>query len=265
MNLLRMCTLASGSSGNCTLVSDGRTHLLIDAGISARRICRSLRDLGVEPSALSAVLVTHEHTDHICGLTTLTKQLGLPVYASGGTGQQLRAKGTLPEALLRSFRTGDRFTVDGLEISTFPTLHDTPESTGYAVSDGVHKAAVVTDLGRVTEAVRAGVSGADLLVCESNHDVDWVQSGPYPYFLKARILGDRGHLSNEAGASLALEAVGWGARAILLAHRSSENNTPARAYDTVSAVLERHGALPGRDVCLEVAPRSEPGRMLTVG
>ena len=262
--MLRLCTLASGSSGNCTLVSDGRTHLLIDAGISARRICKSLRDLGVEPSALSAVLITHAHTDHVCGLTTLTRQLGLPVYASGGTGRQLQAKGILPGALPRLFCPGDSFPVDSLEINTFPTLHDAPESTGYTISDGVHKAAVVTDLGRVTETVLAAVSGAELLVCESNHDVDWVQSGPYPHFLKARILGDRGHLSNEAGAALALEAVGWGARAVVLAHLSSENNTPARAYGTVSALLERHGARPGRDLSLEVAPRGEPGRLLTV-
>lgn len=265
MNLLELCTLASGSSGNCTLVTDGHTHILIDAGISARRICRSLRDLGLEPSELSGVLITHEHTDHICGLATLTKQLRLPVYASRGTARQLCYRIAFLDELVRPFRPGGRFALGELEVGTFSTPHDTAESAGYTVSDGAHKAAVVTDLGYVTEDVRSGIRGVDLLVCEANHDEEWVRSGPYPYFLKERILGDRGHLSNEAGAALALEAVEGGACSVVLAHLSHENNTPGRAYGTVSAVLERSGAVPGRDVILEVAPRSEPGRRIAVG
>ena len=215
--MLTLTTLASGSSGNCLLLSAGETHLLVDAGISCRRICRSLRDLGVDPSALSGVLVTHEHTDHIAGLATLTKQFRLPVYASPGTGRQLCSR----------------------------------------------KAAVVTDLGVVTEAVLAGVAGADLLVVESNHDVDWVKSGPYPYSLKRRILGDHGHLSNEAGAALACTAVRAGARTVILAHLSAENNTPARARDAVALALSAMGADPDRDLRLSVAPRAEPGLCCT--
>lgn len=262
--MLELCTLASGSSGNSLLVTDGRTHVLVDAGISCRRICTGLKELGVEPTELAGVLITHEHSDHISGLTTLTKQLRLPVYASPGTGRQLCYRIAFLEELLRPVAPGEGFSVGGLAIESFPTSHDAAESVGYALSAGGRKAAVVTDLGYVTGAVLRGIQGADLLVAEANHDVEWVQSGPYPYHLKARILGDRGHLSNEAGAELAWTAVEGGARTVVLAHLSHENNTPARAHEVVRGVLERRGAAVGRDVALEVAPRSEKSRRYTV-
>ena len=262
--MLELCTLASGSSGNSLLVTDGRTHVLVDAGISCRRICTGLKELGVEPTELAGVLITHEHSDHISGLTTLTKQLKLPLYASPGTGRQLCYRIAFLEELLRPVAPGEGFSIGGLAIESFPTSHDAAESVGYALSAGGRKAAVVTDLGYVTEAVLRGIRGADLLVAEANHDVEWVQSGPYPYHLKARILGDRGHLSNEAGAELAWTAVEGGARTVVLAHLSHENNTPARAHEVVRGVLERRGAAVGRDVALEVAPRSEKSRRYTV-
>ena len=262
--MLELCTLASGSSGNSLLVTDGRTHVLVDAGISCRRICTGLKELGVEPTELAGVLITHEHSDHISGLTTLTKQLRLPVYASPGTGRQLCYRIAFLEELLRPVAPGEGFSIGGLAIESFPTSHDAAESVGYALSAGGRKAAVVTDLGYVTEAVLRCIRGADLLVAEANHDVEWVQSGPYPYHLKARILGDRGHLSNEAGAELAWTAVEGGARTVVLAHLSHENNTPDRAHEVVRGVLERRGAAVGRDVALEVAPRSEKSRRYTV-
>ena len=165
--------------------------------------------------------------------------------------------------MLHTCAPGGTFTVGGLAVETFPTLHDAAEPMGYAVSDGSRKAAVVTDLGVVTEAVLAGVAGADLLVVESNHDVDWVKSGPYPYSLKRRILGDHGHLSNEAGAALACTAVRAGARTVILAHLSAENNTPARARNAVALALSAMGADPDRDLRLSVAPRAEPGLCCT--
>lgn len=262
--MLELCTLASGSSGNSLLVSDGTTHVLVDAGISARRICKSVRQLGIEPSQLAGVLITHEHTDHIAGLATLVKQLQLPIYASRGTGRQLCYRIAFLEELLHPFQAGACFTVGALEVESFPTSHDSAESVGYALTGGGRKAAVATDLGYVSQAVRDGIAGADLLVAETNHDVEWVQSGPYPSFLKRRILGERGHLSNEAGAELAGWAVEQGARSVVLAHLSQENNTPVRAYDTVCAALERRGAVVGRDVALEVAPRAELGRKWAV-
>ncbi len=157
--MLELCTLASGSSGNSLLVTDGRTHVLVDAGISCRRICTGLKELGVEPTELAGVLITHEHSDHISGLTTLTKQLRLPVYASPGTGRQLCYRIAFLEELLRPVAPGEGFSIGGLAIESFPTSHDAAESVGYALSAGGRKAAVVTDLGYVTGAVLRGIRG----------------------------------------------------------------------------------------------------------
>lgn len=257
--MLTLTTLASGSSGNCALISDGATHILVDAGISARRITTALKGLDIDPRELSGVLVTHEHTDHICGLKTLTKQLPVPIYASAGTARQMCYRIAFLEERMRTFEPGASFCVGSLEVETFPTCHDSAQSNGYAVSSGGRKASVVTDLGHLTQEVREGIRGSHLLVAETNHDVEWVQSGAYPYFLKARILGDQGHLSNEAGAELICSAAEAGASTVVLAHLSKENNTPARAYDTVYTALMRRGAIIDRDVKLDVAPRIEPG------
>ena len=262
--MARLCPLFSGSGGNSYYIGSRSAGLLIDAGRSARQLDRMLQRCGIDPMAIQGILITHEHSDHISGLTTLTKQLKLPVYASPGTGRQLCYRIAFLEELLRPVAPGEGFSVGGLAIESFPTSHDAAESVGYALSAGGRKAAVVTDLGYVTGAVLRGIRGADLLVAEANHDVEWVQSGPYPYHLKARILGDRGHLSNEAGAELAWTAVEGGARTVVLAHLSHENNTPARAHEVVRGVLERRGAAVGRDVALEVAPRSEKSRRYTV-
>lgn len=256
---MHLFTLASGSSGNCYLLSSGSTHLLLDAGISARRITRALKGLGLDPRALSGVLVTHEHSDHVAGLATLTKQLALPIYASYGTGRQLCRCSPALEEVLRPFRAGDRFCLGDLEVGTFPTLHDVPESVGFTVSDGKRSLALATDLGVVTDAVCTQVLGCDLLVVETNHDPYRLRTGPYPAFLKARILSDRGHLSNQAGGELACLAVQHGATGLMLAHLSAENNTPELAMDAVCGILEGRGIRPGRDVAVTVAPRCEPG------
>ncbi|NCB62688.1 MAG: MBL fold metallo-hydrolase [Clostridia bacterium] len=253
--MLTLTTLASGSSGNSILISGCGTHVLIDVGISARRICKSLREMGIEPAELSAILITHEHSDHISGLATLTKQFHIPVYTSPGTGRQLCYRIAALEDVLTTVDPCSRFSVGLLTVETFPTPHDAAESMGFAVSDGTRKAAVVTDLGVVTDEVLTGVSGADLLVVEANHDVEYLRSGSYPYYLKARILGDRGHLSNEAGSALARRAVEHGAHTIVLAHLSHENNTPERARTAAELALSACGAA----VTLAVAPRSEPG------
>ena len=257
--VLTYSTLASGSSGNCALVCCGGTRLLLDAGISARRITTALKGLGVDPASLGGVLVTHEHSDHISGLATLTKQLGLPVYATAPTLRQLCYRIPFLECLCRDFAPGDGFPVGELWVTSFPTSHDAACSVGYTLAGDGSKLASATDLGRLTPEVLNAVRGCDLLVCESNHDVDWVRSGPYPYYLKERILGDRGHLSNEMGAELAALAAESGARAVVLAHLSSENNTPARARDVAARRLSAAGVDPERDLSLTVAPRKERG------
>lgn len=259
--ILKLCTLASGSSGNCLLISAGGTHILIDAGISARRIGQGLKEFGLSPAELDGILVTHEHSDHISGLATLLKHEAVPVYATAATGRQIAYRIAWAEEHLHTILPGSGFSIGALDVTAFSTPHDAADSVGYTVVHHDRKAAVVTDLGRVTEEVLGAVSGAQLALLETNYDPDWLRSGPYPMQLKARILGDYGHLSNEDGAHLARTLAEHGTRQLVLAHLSKENNTPARALDTVCACLTCAGILPQEDVTVDVAPRDRLGRV----
>ena len=258
--MLKFTTLASGSSGNAAVLSCGATHVLLDAGISARRITTGLRELGIDPAELSGILVTHDHSDHIGGLTVLTKKLKAPIYATAPTCRTIAEKAPCAGELLREILPGAEFSLGELDVLPFATSHDTPGSVGYSVYGAGKKLSLCTDLGFVSEEVARAVRGCDLLVCEANHDPQWVMTGPYPYYLKQRVLGERGHLSNEAGAELALYAARNGAREIVLAHLSAENNTPAHALRVVGDYLRRGGVDLDGEVRLCLAPRSEMGR-----
>ena len=242
-------TLASGSSGNAILVSHGDTHLLVDCGISCLRIKRALAALGLSAADLTGILITHEHSDHISGLETLFKQFHLPVYCSGGTARQLAYRIAFVEQVLHPFVPGEPFVLGEITVTAFATSHDAAQSVGYTFTADGRKAAIVTDLGIVTSVVEQAVADSHLLVAESNHDPDWVRSGPYPFHLKQRVLGQQGHLSNADCAALCKRV---GAQTVILAHLSAENNSPSQALNTVRSLL-------GEGVTVSVAPRSEPG------
>jgi len=263
--LLKLTTLASGSGGNAALVSCAGTHILLDAGISGRRITTALKSLDLSGNQLAGVLITHEHTDHIAGLAALTKNFSFPIYTSLGTARQLSYRIPFLEERLHPIQPGESFSLGELDCGSFPTSHDASQSMGFTVSDGVHTLALATDLGYVNDPVLQAVRGAEILLAETNHDEDWVRSGPYPYQLKKRILGDQGHLSNEAGAELILQAVRSGTKTVILAHLSAQNNTPQHALSVVQARLRAAGVDPERDVTLVVAPRSELGQTITAG
>lgn len=253
-------TLSSGSQGNCLLLSDGDTHLLVDAGISTRRIRMGLAQLGVNIEALSGVLITHEHVDHISGLATFVKHYSVPLYTSPGTARQLAYRLAGVEKLLRQQEPGCTFSVGGCRVTAFATSHDAAQSMGFRI-DGSGSVGILTDTGYVTEETAAVLPGVETLVLESNHDVDMLRSGPYPYYLKQRILGGQGHLSNEAAAEFAARMAAEGTRQIVLAHLSEENNTPLRAEETVARALR----LAGVQAALSVAPRSELSRGYAIG
>lgn len=257
--MLTFTTLASGSGGNAALVSCGDTHVLLDAGISARRLTAGLKSLSVEPEELSAILITHEHSDHMAGLQVLTKKHRIPIHATGPTCRQLCYKVAFLEDLVRVQEAGAGAQIGALWVESFPTPHDAAGSVGWSIAGDGGRMVLCTDLGYVTGEVRRAVEGCSLLVCETNHDVDMLRSGPYPYYLKERILGDYGHLSNEAGAELAAFAVETGAQAVILTHLSQQNNTPAQAYEVVSRRLRAMDCDLERDIALTVAPRAEVG------
>ncbi len=257
--MLTFTSLASSSTGNAALVSCGDTHVLLDAGISAKQLSLGLRALGVAPKQLSAIFITHEHSDHVSGLPVFVrKKAGVPVYATAPTCQAWYRKNRCDDVrdLMCPQEPGSGVHIGPLWVESFPTPHDAACSVGYSVSGEGSRVVLCTDLGEVTPRVRQAVKGCDLLVCETNHDVEWVRMGPYPYHLKKRILGPNGHLSNEAGADLAAWAVEHGTRAVLLGHLSQTNNTPARAYQTVSRRLQAMGCDLEREIRLSVAPAS---------
>ncbi|NLM83633.1 MAG: MBL fold metallo-hydrolase [Clostridiales bacterium] len=255
---MKICTLASSSSGNCALISHGKTHILIDAGISLRRITKSLKALGVAPGELAAVLVTHEHTDHISGIKMLVKYHAVPIFATEGAAAGILECVPEAEPLIRRIRAGAGFSVGEMDVLSFRTPHDTPESVGYRFYAGGRTLAFATDCGCLTKELVDGTRGADLAVIEANHDVEMLKNGRYPEFLKRRVLSSRGHLSNDDCGRLAVLLGQAGTRQVVLAHLSRENNTPQAAHDTVAAALRGAGAEAG-DVQIGLAPPDDLG------
>ena len=241
-------TFASGSSGNAALVSRGDTHILLDAGISARRISGFLGELGLSPRDLAAVCITHSHSDHISGLATIVKRWDVPVYATAPCGRQLSCRIPGLEAKLRTVETGGSFPIGAVTVTAFPTSHDAPGSCGFRFDS----LGVLTDSGYVTDEAAGILAGVSLLLLEANHDVELLRSGPYPYYLKERILSGQGHLSNETAAAFAAAMARQGTEEFILVHLSAENNTPERALSAVRWAL----ADAGFDLPLEAAPRS---------
>lgn len=253
---MRMIPLCSGSSGNSTYVETEDARILIDAGLSCKRICELLESTGVHPADLSAVFITHEHTDHIKGIEVLSKKYGIPVYANAGCWNQLTALcPKIPPAMVRVFETDMEFYLGRTRVLPFTTPHDSAHSVGYAVTSGGHKAVVCTDIGHVDRRLLSLLSGADILLIEANHDVDMLMAGPYPYKLKKRILSGTGHLSNEDCGRALVNLYPTGVRNVILGHLSAENNFPPLAVETVKSVLGMAGI---NDMHIALARREEP-------
>jgi len=254
-------TLASGSAGNAALFTCGETRLLIDMGISCRRLCQSLRELGLEPGQLDGVFITHEHGDHTGGLATYIKKYQTPIYCTPAVSRQLsyRLAGIGP--LLRPVELGERVAFGEVEMDVLPTSHDCRDSAACHFQTPEGRIGYLTDTGWILPETGEHLLGADILVLESNHDVDMLLAGPYSFALKKRILGPRGHLSNAAAAAYVVESVRAGTKAVLLAHLSEENNTPQKALEAVGGAL----AEAGLTVRLYAAPKDAVSETLTLG
>lgn len=247
---MRIVTFASGSTGNCCLVSDGGVNVLIDAGISARRIVQGLGVLGLAPQDVCGVLITHEHSDHISGLPVLVKRTGMRIFAPSELCEVLkRVKPELSESIDYIPPDGG-LCVGDVRITAFPTPHDASASFGYRI-EGSEVFAFATDTGHISDELLEGLQGADTVVIEANHDKVMLKNGPYPPFLKQRVLSKHGHLSNDDCAKLACLLADSGTRQIILGHLSQQNNTPEAAE---TAVAE---ALSGRNVKIYTAPANK--------
>ncbi|MBR6951135.1 MAG: MBL fold metallo-hydrolase [Oscillospiraceae bacterium] len=261
---MQFSTLASSSSGNSTLVSRGDDHILIDAGISCRRIMAALAALHADPAGIAGVLITHEHDDHISGLATLCKKTGVPVYASPGAAEGIRARFPDTDISIRVISPETPFAVGPFTVRAFRTSHDAKESVGYRLTADGRSMALATDLGFVSEEVLQALTGVHAVILEANHDPDMLKYGPYPSSLKRRIASDRGHLSNRICGRLAAMLYESGTRFFVLAHLSQENNTPDLAREAVEAGLKDAGAVLGQNAFVYVAPSGHLGEMVVV-
>jgi phosphoribosyl 1,2-cyclic phosphodiesterase len=252
---LRVCSLASGSNGNCILIHTGASAMLIDAGISARAILAGMASAGVAEDTIRAIVLTHEHSDHTRGLQTIARRLGVPVIANRAT--LARACGAMSGISTSVLNTGDGMEIAGVRVNSFAVSHDAAEPVGYHIQFGSRRLGYATDTGIAHPEILRHLRGVDLAIIESNHDIERLQAGPYPAFLKKRILGDAGHLSNAVAADLALELLRhFAGTEVWLAHLSETNNTPDLALSTVSRCLSEAGYPVDR---VSVAPRGRPG------
>ncbi|MEZ3435514.1 MAG: MBL fold metallo-hydrolase [Lachnospiraceae bacterium] len=256
---MRICSIASGSSGNCIYVGDDDTHLLVDTGISKKRVEEGLRILGIKGEELSGILVTHEHIDHIQGLGVFSRKYGVPVYATRGTIEGIKGTaslGQLPEGILREVAADEKFILGSLEILPFSTSHDAREPSGYRIENGKKAAAVATDLGVYDEYTIRHLRNLNGVVLEANHDIHMLEVGPYPYPLKRRVMGEKGHLSNELSGRLLCDILHDELQYVILAHLSKENNYAELAYETVKLeVTLGNNPYKGEDIPMMVAKR----------
>lgn len=248
---MRICTLASGSSGNSLLLETGYSKILVDAGISKRQITRKLSALDVSLEDIDAVITTHEHQDHTISLS----RLDLPVYVASKTINLWKDK----VKVLNEFDTGEDFRINDLDITPFSVPHDAIDPVGFTINADDKKIGIVTDIGSVTGLVVQKLRNSDVLIIESNHDTELILYSNYPWELKQRIRSRQGHLSNIQSAELVGQLINDRLKAVVLAHLSEINNTPEAALRHTSDVLDREGA---QHVRISVAPRKHTGEVI---
>jgi phosphoribosyl 1,2-cyclic phosphodiesterase len=248
--------LASGSRGNTAIIESSKARILVDAGISCRETFKRLKSLGVDPHAISAILITHEHSDHVYGLATLARKLRMPVFMTGPTHQvwarSLRDElGETPEvAKLEIFSAGRPFQIADITVTPFTIPHDAADPVGFTFRAEGTKIAIATDLGYMPASICDHLRKCDVLIVESNHDLEMLRVGPYPWSVKQRVMSRVGHLSNESLAQFFARDYDGGASYIVLAHLSEQNNHPEIARQTAENALGAQGTLLGNRVML---------------
>lgn len=256
---MRLCSIASGSSGNCIYVGDDSTHLLVDTGISRKRVEEGLKTLGVKGEELDGILITHEHIDHIQGLGVFSRKYEIPIYATKGTIEGIRGMaslGKIPGGLLHEVAADKKFRLGDMEIEPFAISHDAREPSGYRIGNGQKEVAVATDLGVYDDYTVRHLRDLNALVLEANHDIHMLEVGPYPYPLKRRVMGEKGHLSNESSGRLLNDILHDGLQYVVLGHLSKENNYAELAYETVKLEITLgDNPYKGEDIPIMVAKR----------
>ena len=256
------CPLYSGSSGNSIFVASENTKILVDAGMPGKSIESALKHINQDPNDIDGIFITHEHSDHIKGAGIISRRYNIPIYANEYTWSAMESKiGNVKESNIRIIRNNS-VDIKDMHIINYKISHDAAAPIGYAMCSGDKKACIATDLGYFSEEVRSIIKDADVILLESNHDVEMVKFGPYPYPLKRRILSDVGHLSNEACGKAIVEIMNHKQKHIFLGHLSKTNNHPDLAYQTVVNILKENYIEIGRDISLNLARRDMPSDVI---
>ncbi|SFR96049.1 MBL fold metallo-hydrolase [Anaeromicropila populeti] len=264
---MELCSIASGSSGNCIYVGNRCTSLLIDAGISCKRIESGLSEIDVNPEKLDGILVTHEHSDHVLGLGVMARRYHVPIYATAETLSALsriKSLGKIDPGLFRIIEPNQSFEIHDVIVNPFSISHDAANPVCYTIEQNGHKVGVATDLGIYDDYIVESLKNSEILLLEANHDINMLQVGAYPYVLKRRILGERGHLSNDNCGRLIRNLLHDKLRYIYLGHLSKENNYPDLAYETVKYELDQSDSPFKNNFLLEVAKREEPSVLVSL-
>jgi len=262
-------SIASGSSGNCICVGDSNTHVMIDAGISGKRIEAGMNKYDYTTADMDGLLVTHEHSDHVSGLGVISRKYHIPIYATAGTIKAIRSMkslGAIDDSLFHEIKADESFVLGSLKIHPFHISHDAADPVAYRIENDKSKVAVCTDLGYYDSNIVENLTGLDAMLLEANHDIHMLEVGAYPYPLKQRILGNYGHLSNEASGKLLSTVLHDNVKHVFLGHLSHENNYPDLAYETVrlEVTMDERTPYTGNDFNITVASRSEASERVVI-
>ncbi|MHC1747766.1 MAG: MBL fold metallo-hydrolase [Cellulosilyticaceae bacterium] len=263
----KMCTIASGSSGNCTYLQAGNVSILIDAGISGKKIEQGLQEIGVLPQAIQGIFITHEHSDHIKGVGIFSRRYDVPIYATQPTWLTMQDEnmlGKIKEENIKILEKEKTLAFDELRIFPYSIYHDATDPVGYTFNYDDKKITLATDLGMVDERILANLRGTNGILLEFNHDVNMLEAGGYPFYLKKRILSDVGHLSNEVAAQVLIDIYHKDLQWAILGHLSRENNLPDLAYLTAKNALEENNLHIGKDIEVIVASRDSVSPVYSV-
>ncbi len=263
--MIKVCSLFSGSSGNCIFVSYNDTALLIDAGVSGRRIEEALKGIDESFERIAGIFVTHEHSDHISGAGILARRHKVPIYANEKTWKAMRPlMGKLSPDYIRCINVGETVTLGEIEVKPFPIPHDAACPVGYNFFVNGKKLTIATDIGHMNNELLDHLTKSDMILLESNHDIEMLKTGSYPWHLKRRILGENGHLCNDMAGEVVAYLAQNGTKSFLLGHLSKENNFPELAYQTVCNALREKCINPREDIYLEVALRDRTSKVLYI-
>lgn len=261
---MKFCSLYSGSSGNSIFIASEKAKILIDAGLPGKKIDEALRSIEQNSDSIDGIFITHEHSDHIKGVGVLSRKYDIPIYANANTWSAMEANiGKIKEHNIKIMDRRSTLQIKDLEIKSFNIPHDAVAAVGYTVHSNGKQASVTTDFGVYTEEIRDNIKDSQVLLLESNHDVNMLKYGPYPYNLKRRILSEVGHLSNEDCGKVIVDILKYGiGKRVLLGHLSGTNNNPDLAYQTVLSVLQENSIEQNKDIYLAMASRHNPSNII---